>query len=148
MIYFLSCCTDKNMRSKGQLISLVQGSSGSPGPHTELVLWTWAQVPAGLKQATIHGCRSPGGDKARMRPSASPKEAAVAHLHQCCQQRMQIYSCQHFFFQEKAEAYKKYFDCKCGSTRTACVHLLLHMSKQGPHGMYQSHCHWLPSMGS
>lgn len=106
MIYFLSCYTDENVKSKGHLMS--------PGPHTELALWTWAQVPAGLKQATIHGCRSPGWAKARMRPSASPKEAAAAHLHQLCQQRMQICSCQRFFLQEKADAYEQYLTANVG----------------------------------
>lgn len=121
MIYFLSCYIDEDMWSKGQLMS--------PGPHTELLLRTWAEVPAGLKQATIHGYRSPERTEARMRPSASPKEAAVAHLHQFCPQRMQIYPCQCFSFQEKADTYRKYFDRKRWSTRTR-DHTLLDMSRQ------------------
>lgn len=65
MIYFLPFYTDKNMKSKGHLMS--------PGPHTELALAAMAQVPADPSRQLSMGVEAQVGAKARMRPSASPR---------------------------------------------------------------------------
>lgn len=78
----------------------------------------------------VYGCGAQVEAIARMRACASPREATIAHLYPLCHPKMQNYSCQHSFFQEEPDTYKKHWDCKCWPTSTTCTHMLSYTSKQ------------------
>ena len=108
---------------------MVQGSVDEPrAPHwvnAANMGWGACRTQAG----NYPWVEKPREDWSKDETQCLPKEAAVAHLHQFCPRRMQIYPCQCFSFQEKADTYRKYFDCKRWSTRTR-DHTLLDMSRQ------------------